>query len=274
MRTFARCVATSAFVVLSLGAAAGARAEFFPIPGTRDARIRTALYERDQVYRLHGRVGYALDVVFAPHERFLGLSSGDPDALNYSAHGNVLTLRPKALSVHTDILVTTSRHRYYFDYSARPDSPHHDTQVMYVVRFLYPGSRSRARAPTKAERVTRSLAQAEHAPPVNRDYWYCGSPALRPVAASDNGIETRLTFGARSALPAVFVLSADGRESLVNVSMHRGVMVIERIAHRLVLRRGGLVGYVVNKGFSVEGTRLASGTISPAVERVVRRPRS
>ena len=141
---------------------------------------------------------------------------------------------------------------------------------MYAVRFIYPQRPAGVRELTVAQRVRKALERAEHAPSINRDYWYCGSAALRPVAASDNGIETRLTFGARSALPAVFVLNADGSESLVNFSMHQGVMVIERIAHRFVLRRGKLVGTVVNKDFTGGGTRLASGTISPGVERVVR----
>ena len=273
MRGFARRSALWAVAVWALGAAAGARAEFLPVPGKLDPRIRTVVYERDQVYRLYGFVGYALDLVFGAHERFEGLSAGDPKALIYSAHGNVLTVRPKALAVHTNITVTTSRHRYYFEYSATNQRPQDGVHVMYAVRFIYPERLAGVRRPTPAQRVKRALERAEHVAPLNRNYWYCGSPALRPVAASDNGIETRLTFGARSALPAVFVLSADGAESLVNFSMHQGVMVIERTAHRFVLRRGKLVGTIVNKGFTVSGTRLASGTISPRVERVVRRVR-
>ena len=269
----ARPCACSAFALLALGAAALARAEFFPIPGKLDPRIRSVIYERDQVYRLHGFVGYELDLVFGAHERFVGLSAGDPDALIYSAHGNVLTLRPRVLAVHTNITVTTSRHRYYFDYSARRAPPHDSMHVMYAVRFIYPSSPARERGAGRALRVKRALERAEHAPPVNLDYGYCGSAALRPIGASDNGIETRLTFGAGTALPAVFVLSAGGAESLVNFSMHQGVMVIERIAHTFVLRRGKRVGYVVNEAFAARGTRLVSGTISPEVERVVRRPR-
>lgn len=270
MKALARGVGPWAAALLALSVAAGARAEFLPVPGKLDARIRTAIYERDQVYRLYGFVGYALDLVFGAHEQFVGLSAGDPKALIYSAHGNVLTLRPRALSVHTNLMVTTDRHRYYFEYSATEGPPQDGIHVMYAVRFIYPVRPAAVRRPTVRQRVTAALERAEHAPPVNLDYWYCGSRALKPVAASDNGIETRLTFGARSALPAVFVLNADGSESLVNYSMHHGAMVIERIAHRFVLRRGKLVGYIVNKAFRGGGERLASGTISPGVERVVR----
>ena len=53
--------------VLALCVAASAKAEFFPVPGKLDPRIRTVVYERDQVYRLYGFVGYALDLVFGAY---------------------------------------------------------------------------------------------------------------------------------------------------------------------------------------------------------------
>lgn len=257
---------------LALLVAAGANAGFLPIPGKLDPRIRTAYYNPDQVYRLYGFVGYEVDLVFGAGEKFVGLSAGDPEALIYSAHGNVLTLRPKAASVHTNLTVTTSRHRYYFEYSATDRPPRGDAHVMYAVRFVYPPP-AKASHRSVAGRVNKALERAENAPPENLDYWYCGSPALKPIAASDDGIETRLKFGARSELPAIFVLNADGTESLVNFSIDRGDVVIQRVAHRFILRRGKLVGCIVNKGFVGGGERLTSGTISPAVTRLVRRPR-
>ena len=259
---------------LSLLVLASASAESFPIPGKLDPRIRAVYYQPDQVYRLYGFVGFQLDLVFSVDERFVGLSAGDPEALIYSAHGNVLTLRPKALSLHTNITVTTSRHRYYFEYSATNRRPQDGEDVMYAVRFTYPPVPIKTRGPTAAQVVSSELERAEHAPPENVDYWYCGNPELKPIAASDNGFETRLTFGARSELPAIFVLNDDGSESLINFSIDQGDVVVQRIARRFILRRGKLIGCIVNEGFIGAGERLKSGTISPAVARVVKSPRS
>lgn len=259
---------------LMLFAVTTANGESFPIRGKLDPRIRTVYYEPDQVYRLYGFAGFELDLVFGTDEKFVGLSAGDPEALIYSAHGDVLTLRPKALSVHTNITVTTTRHRYYFEYSAT-DQRHQDADdVMYAVRFTYPPAPAKTRGPTAAEVVDAELDRAEHAPAENVDYWYCGSPELKPVAASDNGIETRLTFGARRELPAIFVLNDDGSESLINFSIDQGDVIVQRIARRFILRRGKLIGCIVNEGFTGAGERLTSGTVSPAVKRVVKSPRS
>ena len=262
------------FTALAFVISARASAESFPVPGKLDARIRSVYYEQTQVYRLYGFAGFELDLVFGSDEKFIGLSAGDPQALIYSAHGNVLTLRPKATSVHTNITVTTSLHRYYFEYSATDRRPEDGDDVMYAVRFIYPPAPVKARGPTATEVVSAELERAEHAAPQNVDYWYCGSPELKPIAASDNGIETRLTFGARSELPAIFVLNDDGSESLINFSIDQGDVIVQRIARRFVLRRGKLIGCIVNEGFLGAGERLKSGTISPAVTRMVKSPRS
>jgi type IV secretion system protein VirB9 len=80
-------------------------------------------------------------------------------------------------------------------------------------------------------------------------------------------VHTRLRFGARGELPAIFVRNDDGSESLLNFSIEDGDVVIHRVAARFILRRGKLTGCVVNKGFAGGGDRLESGTITPAVTR-------
>lgn len=262
-----RCAVHALLLTFGLGLMTIAAGASLPVPGKVDGRIRTAFYDPDQVYRLYGYVGYHIDLVFAADESFVGLSAGDPEALIYSAHANVLTLRPKAASVHTNLTVTTSRHRYYFEYSASAREPATDDEVMYAVRFLYPASPLAKGGPTPAERVETALARAENAQPQNVDYWYCGDVAIKPIAASDNGVQTRLTFGARSELPAIFVSNDDGSESLLNFSIDAGDVVIQRVAARFILRRGKLAGCIVNKGYVGSGERLRSGTISPEVTR-------
>jgi type IV secretion system protein VirB9 len=117
--------------------------------------------------------------------------------------------------------------------------------------------------------IESSLAAATLQRPQNLDYWYCGGPTLRPVAVSDDGIQTRLRFAANAELPAIFVRNEDDSESLLNYSIADGDVIVQRIARRFILRRGKLTGCVVNKGFVGGGIRLESGTVSPGVERSV-----
>src|SRR5262249_29131577 len=107
----------------------------------------------------------------------------------------------------------------------------------------------------------------------NWDYWFCGRPELKPTAASDDGVQTRLTFAPRAELPAVFLRNEDGSESLVNFSVANGDLIVHRVARQLILRRGKLTACIVNKSFTGSGDRLETGTVSSDVERVSKVPR-
>ena len=246
------------------------RAETVPVAGVIDRRIRVAAYNVDEVYRLHGFVGYQIDLEFEPGETFTGLGAGDLEGLSFVGQDNHLFLKPKAAKVATNLTVLTSRRHYQFDYTALSQRPTADDQdVIYALRFTYPPRPSESAADAAAKRVESQLNSAGAQRARNIDYWYCGQAALRPVAAADDGVHTRLRFAANSDLPAVFVRNEDGTESLLNYSMDAGDIIVHRVAKRFILRRGKLTGCIVNQGFAGGGARLDSGTVAPNVERRV-----
>lgn len=257
--------------LLSCALFAGAAcADVLPSAGAADPRVRVAPYREAEVYRLYGFVGYQIDLQFEPGETFVGLGAGDLEGVAYAAEANHLFLKPKVAKVGTNLTVLTSKRHYQFDYSAsarRPD-PLTD-EVIYAVRFLYPEEAATDQA-AESRRAQQWLAQSADTRPHNIDYWFCGHPSIKPVAASDDGVHTRIRFGARSEQPAIFVRNEDGTESLLNFSVEDGDVVIHRVARQFIVRRGKLTGCVVNKGFGGAGVRLDSGTVSPEVSREVR----
>jgi type IV secretion system protein VirB9 len=256
---------------LALSAAAIVDAEVVPAAAGLDARIRVADYDPGQVYVLHGRVGYQIDLQFDSEESFVGLAAGDIEGLNFVAQGSHLFLKPRATGVLTNLTVLTSKRQYQFEYAVPAPGAAALPTAMYVVRFRYPHSVAAAVAATEAERdLEQHLDQAPEARSHNTDYWFCGNDLLRPAAAWDDGVQTHLLFGQRAEQPAIFVRNDDGSESLLNFNIEAGEMVIHRIARRLILRRGALTGCIVNKGFSGTGERLPSGTIAPDVQRTSR----
>jgi type IV secretion system protein VirB9 len=264
----------AAWVVLLLAglqlSVAQSFAEVAPPPGGVDSRIRVATYDADQVYRLHGFIGYQIDLEFEAGESFVGLGAGDIDALSFVGKENHLFLKPRALRIATNITVLTNRRHYQFEYSASAHAAADASEVIYVLRFAYPPGPAQLAAQSDAKRLDETLKNAAAARPRNVDYWYCGDAVLKPTAASDDGVHTRLTFAVNAELPAVFVRNDDGVESLLNFSMDEGDVVIHRVARRLILRRGALQGCVVNQAFTGASERLKSGTVAPNVERRTR----
>jgi type IV secretion system protein VirB9 len=266
----ARRLAAPTFGIWALLCLTTSFAETVPTRGVIDSRVRTAVYNGDEVYRLRGYVGYQIDLEFESGEIFTGLGAGDLEGLSFVGQDNHLFLKPKAARVATNLTVLTSRRHYQLDYTALAQRPAAgDPGVIYSLRFTYPPLPSQSAADAAAKRLDSQLESAGTRRPRNEDYWYCGRPALKPVAASDDGVHTRLRFAANSDLPAIFVRNEDGSESLLNFNMDSGDVIVHRVARQFILRRGKLTGCIVNRGYTGGGTRLDSGTVTPSVERRV-----
>src|SRR5579859_3661417 len=186
----------AAFLALVLmGGAALSHAETVPTRGSVDTRIRTTTYNQDEVYKLSGFVGYAIELIFEEGESFSGTGGGDLGGVTVDAHGNSVLLIPTAALVATILVVFTERRAYRFDFSVslRPADAH-GADLIYAVRFLYPPKKD-ANGESVETKIAREFAAGERARSRNIDYWYCGSKSIMPSAAADDGVHTRLTFG-------------------------------------------------------------------------------
>lgn len=254
----AACVSSAVFA---------AHAEVVPVAGLLDARIRSAVYDPAQVYRLQGFVGYSIELEFEEGEEFAGQGGGDLDAIGIGAYRNHVILKPRAQQVLTNLVIYTNRRAYRFDYAVddRVPDPAVDP-LIYAIRFTYPMvEQEKQQAAREREAVEQRFVAARALRSQNVNYWFCGSRAVKPSSAFDDGVHTYLTFGRRAELPAVFVLNEDGSESLLNFNLEQGQMVIHRVARRFIVRRGRLTGCIVNRSFDGGGERLESGTVASGV---------
>lgn len=242
-------------------------ADVIPPAGSTDPRVRTVLYDPYQVYRLHGYVGWATHIIFAAGETFVGLGGGDVEGVSWDAESNHLFLKPRQPHVQTNLTLITSQRTYEIHYSASraaPETP--PREFIYALHFTYPEQEARE------DRAAAALHQLRESRPASRneDFWYCGADALKPVRVWDDGMRTWIRFAPTADWPAVFALSEDGQESLVNYSVEGPDLVVHRVAPRFVLRRGRLVGCVLNRGFAGSGLPTSTGTASPEVIRNLR----
>lgn len=235
-----------------------------------DPRIQQLPYRPDAVYPLTGRAGYVLDIRFAPGERLVGVASGDAQAISIESQDNHLFLKPKAAPVQTNLTVLTTLRPYHFDYRVPRADATGPTPSLYALEFQYPEPPAALAAAQARQRVAELL----DAPAAvrNENYWYCGDAQLKPEAVNDDGVQTRFTFPARGELPVIFLKNADGSESIVNTTVTDHGVTVHRVAERFILRRGRLVGCVVNRGDTRQGVALSGGAVSPAVQRQVPDP--
>lgn len=108
------------------------------------------------------------------------------------------------------------------------------------MRFTYPPEE----APVLAETV--ELAAPERR---NTAYSYTGSRAALPSLVFDDGAFTYFEWPDGASTPALFLLAADGAESLVNYGVRDGYLVVEQVAPRFILRNGKEVTTLINDGW-------------------------
>lgn len=231
-----------------------------------DSRIRTVDYEPAGILQLTGYVGYHIHFEFSQDERFVSLGAGDTAALDIGAEGNHLFLKPKAATVGTNLTILTNRHAYFIDFRAlarqpRPEEPVYSVAYRYDKDKIQPADTPRPNASNDAaSMISRAV--------VNRAYWFCGSPSLRPVYVVDDGLQVHLKFRPQAELPAIYATSTAGEESLVNSHIEGDEIIVHRLAKRLVLRRGREVACVVNRGDGEHEQRADGGTLDPDVLRL------
>ena len=237
-----------------------------PAIGAPDGRIRTIDYEPSGIVQLTGYVGYHIHFQFAPDERFVSLGAGDTAALDIGSETNHLFLKPRVATAGTNLTILTNRRTYFIEFRALARPPRPDEPV-YSVAYRYESGVAQATAeqrPPVAGDATGPLTR----PIINRAYWFCGSPALRPTYVADDGLQVRLKFSPQAELPAIYVESSAGEESLVNSHVEGDTVIIHRLARRFVLRRGREVACVVNRGSEIQEQRADGGTLDPNILRV------
>jgi len=221
--------------LLGVGLASEAFAQTAGLPAVpRDARIRYVAYDPDAVIGLTGHLGYQMMIEFGEGERIETVSVGDSVAWQITPNraANLLFIKPVESSPGTNMEVVTNLRRYCFDLVAlapgRARGP-----IIYDLRFRFPP----APPPPSPPAAPASAALGDMSA-LNFDYSISGARALAPTRIFDDGRFTYFQFAPGADAPAIFAISADGGEELVNQQVRDHYTVIDRIAADFVLRYG------------------------------------
>ena len=224
---------------LSLASAFIADGAETPRPGAVDPRIRTVFYDPNEVVQLRGNPGYQMTIEFGEGERIENVAIGDSLAWQVTPNkkATLLFLKPLSHRAVTNMTVITDRRRYAFQLTAR--SAARTSDMAYVVRFLYPPDPAPPPPPSPPP---------PPAPPEmkNLAYSYTGSRVSLPSLVFDDGKFTYFKWPENTSTPALFLVAADGSESLANYGVRDGYQIVEQTAPRFVLRNGKEVTYIIN----------------------------
>lgn len=237
-----------AMIALFFSDAALALSESQPIQ--IDHRVRIVMYQPDQVYRFTGHYRYQSAIEFAPGEEIQTISMGDSTAWMLNPSGNRLFLKPLEQDATTNMTVITSSHTYLFELHARETDDIEDSNMVFVMRFMYPD----IGASQTVSQYMDSVPSFEPGSDVSRynfSYTIAGSEDVAPIRIFDDGEFTYFEFRDKNAeVPAFYNVDAKGNEALINYRTRGDYIVVERVARRFTLRHGIDIVCVFNEAWN------------------------
>ena len=184
-------------LLLALALPVAALAEATPQGGPLDIRIRTAVYNENQVYRIETDLRHSTTIHFGAGERFEAVIVGDTESFQVDPIpelGNVLTIKPHVANASTNMTVITNRRTYSFH--LREGSIPNRTGMFFEVRFRYPDEERRAPAASQPK---------GYEAPRNYNYRVSGDGDFRPLVESlqRQGVRVSVVSTIRSQPPMI-----------------------------------------------------------------------
>ena len=208
-----------------------------PSPGPTP-RIRYVAYNKDAVTTVPTALGVSTMIQFAAEEQIETISAGDTKAWSIvpKKGSGIMFIKPLEPDAITNVNVVTNRRVYSLVLRAAADS---ETRSAFQVRFRYPDEDINLRLLGAAQKAAefpnlRSLKPGT----LNYDYLYKGHESIKPRVTFDNGKKTFLQFYKNADVPAIFLVSAGGKESLVNHRKEGEYIVVDKVAAQFTLRSG------------------------------------
>ncbi len=238
-------------MVVAMACATASHAVQRPQPLSTDARIKTVLYNQNDIYKYVGHYGYQSVIEFSPDEEIMTVSIGDSIAWQLQPTGSRLFIKPVEQDALTNMTVITTHHTYHFELHANEPGDISDSELTFVLRFVY-GDDAAQVVNLRGQDPVPDLTDPEVRGELNFNYAIVGPELVAPIRIFDDGEFTFFEFRDKNAeVPAFFYVDPLGNESILNYRTVDDYIVVERVAARYTLRNGPYVLCVYNENMSL-----------------------
>lgn len=249
------------------------------VPIVSDSRIKTLIYNPNDVYSLLTHYGYQSNIEFALNEVVQTVSVGDRVAWQIIPAGQRLFIKAMEEGANTNMTVVTNKRAYQFDLRSSERTPLHPSEeLVYVVRFFYPEEQAatpynvaepmpapqafappqpdimpmqqmQPMPPMQAMPMSAPAAQIASVPPANYRYTLSGPEAIAPVQVYDDGRATYLRFRPELAAPVqIFIPLPDGSLQALPANRNaQGELMVPTVQPRLLIQSQGQQVMIYNE---------------------------
>jgi type IV secretion system protein VirB9 len=254
-------------IIASIAAPVIASAE---TPIVTDSRIKTFVYNENEVFNVVTHYGYQSNIEFGANESIEAISVGDRVGWQITPSGRRLFVRAMEDKAHTNMTVVTNKRAYQFDLrEAGTAALLPSEELVYVIRFYYPDEpgmtppppvvdvsalvpaspvTSAPLAPVTAPATIAPVPASRVSQALNYNYTFTGTGSATPTKIYDDGHATYFTFAATSIKPRIAVISASGKEISIPTNRNsEGIWMVNTIASRFIIKSGNSRVIVYNE---------------------------
>lgn len=236
-------------------------------PVTTDSRIRTLVYNPNEVYELKFYYGYQSFIEFAEDEEIEMISIGEAFAWRLTPAGKRLFIRPLEIAGHTNMTIISNKRTYHFDIRSGEYDGKADEELIYTIRFFYPQlgqplpippllSIPNAAAPLPVLPLQRTIiktpfpdanigdslsnltARNPETGDVNFDFSLAGkSDNIMPLKVYDDGKDTYFQFANDNLIiPTINLVDDRGNEQSLTYIIRDSFVVVPTVGKQFTLR--------------------------------------
>jgi type IV secretion system protein VirB9 len=232
------------------------------IPITTDSRIKTLVYNENEVFHITLQYGYQSNIEFAKGEDIETLSIGNSSSWKITPVDRRLFIKALEGSAKTNMTVITNKRTYQFELESKNPDDNLDEELVYVVRFFYPSESFDTALPkidsskfapepamSMAPVTTSDVAKKDDS--FNFNYTLSGPDTIAPTKVFDDSKQLFLKFPNNNAnLPSFFTVDDAGKETRVSFARQGEYIVIKQLIKKMALRLGKDVVYIFNEGLT------------------------
>ena len=219
------------------------------LPVATDSRIKTFVYSENDVFNVVTHYGYQSNIEFGSQEEVETISVGDRVPFQIVANGRRLFIRALSANARTNMTVVTNKHAYQFDIASVPAPLMPNEELVYVIRFFYPGDKKNISPATYSDEISYNSPVPQYNNSSNNyKYTFSGSEDISPLKIFDDGNSTYFKFRGQIS-PSVSSLVGN-RETMLTTRRSGEYLVVDTIASEFVVRQGSSTVLVYNEKMS------------------------
>lgn len=226
------------------------------IPAPKENRIVRYTYSPDVIFRILSAPNLTTHLELGEDEGVKETPAiGDQAQWMVTGGPRHLFIKPLRYDLETSLTVVTNKRTYQFQLIAGKTAA---AQVFQKVSFLYPDREMEVKLRKDTETAVVEAEQnrlagqvvATNVDPATLDFGFKidGDANFRPTTAYTNGKFTFLVMPNTQDTPAIFLLDENDNPSLINYQVKSNMIVVERVAAKLLLKLGNAEVRVTKRG--------------------------